>query len=127
MKLRGLGRATYSKDKVKQLRKNRMSLKAKDSNVQDVYIRKVGELRAAGHMVVKGFRKLIKSEHNELAFDKGKIYETQLSFQTLQKNGLGDAPHIEGYLESASDSDNRPYRLKGWFNEDGSVRIEIVQ
>ncbi len=104
-----------------------MSLKAKDSNVQDMYIRKVGELRAAGHMVVKGFRKLIKSEHNELAFDKGKIYETQLSFQTLQKNGLGDAPHIEGYLESASDADNRPYRLKGWFNEDGSVRIEIVQ
>jgi hypothetical protein len=40
---------------------------------------------------------------------------------------LGDAPHIEGYLESASDADNRPYRLKGWFNEDGSVRIEIVQ
>jgi hypothetical protein len=94
MKVKGLGRAIYSKDKVKQLRKNRMSLKAKDSNVQDMYIRKVGELRAAGHMVVKGFRKLIKSEHNELAFDKGKIYETQLSFQTLQKNGLGDAPHI---------------------------------
>ena len=127
MKVKGLGRATYSKDKVKQLRKNRMSLKAKDSNVQDMYIRKVGELRAAGHMVVKGFRKLIKSEHNELAFDKGKIYETQLSFQTLQKNGLGDAPHIEGYLESVSDADGKPYRLKGWFNEDGSVRIEIVQ
>jgi hypothetical protein len=127
MKVKGLGRAIYSKDKVKQLRKNRMSLKAKDSNVQDMYIRKVGELRAAGHMVVKGFRKFIKSEHNELAFDKGKIYETQLSFQTLQKNGLGDAPHIEGYLESASDADTRPYRLKGWFNEDGSVRIEIVQ
>lgn len=127
MKLRGLGRATYSKDKVKQLRKNRMSLKAKDSNVQDMYIRKVGELRAAGHMVVKGFRKLIKTKDDDLAFDNGKIYKTQLLFETLQKNGLGEAPHIEGYLESASDADNRPYRLKGWFNEDGSVRIEIVQ
>jgi len=127
MKLAGLKRNTYSKDKVKQLRKTRMSLKAKDSNVQDMYIRKVGELRAAGHMVVKGFRKLIKSEHNELAFDKGKIYETQLTFQTLQKNGVGEAPHIEGYLESASDADKGKYRLKGWFNEDGSIRIEIVQ
>jgi hypothetical protein len=127
MKLRGLGRTTYSKDKVKQLRKNRMSLKAKDSNVQDMYIRKVGELRAAGHMVVKGFRKLIKKEDDDLTFDNGKIYKTQLLFETLQKNGLGDAPHIEGYLESASDADNRPYRLKGWFNKDGSVRIEIVQ
>lgn len=127
MKLSGLGRATYSKDKVKQLRKNRMSLKAKDSNVQDMYIRKVGELRAAGHMVVKGFRKLIKKEDDELAFDNGKIYKTQLLFETLQKNGLGDAPHIEGYLESASDADKGKYRLKGWFNEDGSIRIEIVQ
>ena len=127
MKLSGLARASYSKDRVKQLRKKRMSLKAKDSNVQDMYIRKVGELRAAGHMVVKGFRKLIKAEHNELAFDNGKIYKTQLSFETLQKNGVGEAPHIEGYLESVSDADNRPYRLKGWFNEDGSIRIEIVQ
>ena len=127
MKVKGLGRAIYSKDKVKQLRKNRMSLKAKDSNVQDMYIRKVGELRAAGHMVVKGFKKLIKSEHAEYGIDNGKIYETSVSFRTLQKNGFGDAPHISGYLESASDADNRPYRLKGWFNEDGSVRIEIVQ
>ena len=53
MKLAGLKRNTYSKDKVKQLRKNRMSLKAKDPNMQNEYIRKVGELRAAGHMVVK--------------------------------------------------------------------------
>lgn len=127
MRLAGLRRGVYSKDSVKKLRKDRMSLKAKDSNVQDMYIRKVGELRAAGHMVIKGFRKLIKSEHNELAFDKGKIYETQLSFQTLQKNGVGEAPHIEGYLESASDADKGKYRLKGWFNEDGSIRIEIVQ
>ena len=127
MRLAGLRRGVYSKDSVKKLRKDRMSLKAKDSNVQDMYIRKVGELRAAGHMVVKGFRKLTKSEHNELAFDKGKIYETQLTYQTLQKNGVGEAPHIEGYLESASDADKGKYRLKGWFNEDGSIRIEIVQ
>ena len=127
MKLAGLKRNTYSKDKVKQLRKNRMSLKAKDPNMQNEYIRKVGELRAAGHMVVKGFRKLIKSEDDELAFDNGKIFKTQLTFETLQKNGVGEAPHIEGYLESASDADRGKYRLKGWFNEDGSLRIEIVQ
>ena len=104
-----------------------MSLKAKDPNMQNEYIRKVGELRAAGHMVVKGFRKLIKSEDDELAFDNGKIFKTQLTFETLQKNGVGEAPHIEGYLESASDADRGKYRLKGWFNEDGSLRIEIVQ
>lgn len=127
MRLAGLRRGVYSKDSVKKLRKDRMSLKAKDPIKQSEYIRKVGELRAAGHMVVKGFRRLIKSENGELGIDKGKIYETQLTYQTLQKNGVGEAPHIEGYLESASDADKGKYRLKGWFNEDGSIRIEIVQ
>lgn len=127
MKLAGLKRNVYSKDKVKQLRRNRMSLKAKDPNVQSMYINKIGELRAAGHLVVKGFKKLIKSEDEEYGVDNGKLYTTKLEFRTLQKNGVGEAPHIEGYLESASDADKSKYRLKGWFNEDGSLRIEIVQ
>ena len=44
----------------------------------------------------------------------------------IQKAELGDAPHIRGYLQSASESDPL-YHLKGWFNEDGSIRIELVK
>jgi len=119
-------RKEYSKDKVKQLRVNRNTLKPKDPLLADAYTKKVGKLRAAGHFTIGGFRKLIQSEHAELAIDNGKIYETQLSFRTLQKNGYGDAPHISGYLQSASDADKSKYRLKGWFNEDGTIRIELV-
>jgi hypothetical protein len=119
-------RKEYSKDKVKQLRVQRHLLKASDANMQHFYDQKVGKLRAAGHFTIGGFKKLIKSEHGSLAIDNGKIYKTELSFQTIQKNGHGDAPHISGYLESASDADKGKYRLKGWFNEDGTIRIELV-
>jgi hypothetical protein len=119
-------RREYNKDKVKQMRVNRNTLRARDPLVADLYAQKVGKLRAAGHFTISGFRKLIKSEHGELAVSDGKIYKTQLSFETLQKNGNGDAPHISGYLVSASDADKGKYRLKGWFNEDGTIRIELV-
>jgi hypothetical protein len=101
-------------------------LKASDANVQLLYDKKVGKLRAAGHFTISGFQKLIKKEDGELGIDNGKIYQTGLSFRTIQKNGFGDAPHINGYLESASDADRNKYRLKGWFNEDGTIRIELV-
>lgn len=119
-------RREYTKDKVKQMRVHRNLLKASDRNMQDMYALKVGKLRAAGHFTIGGFSKLIKSEHGELAANYGKIYKTELSFQTIQKNGNGDAPHISGYLVSASDADKGKYRLKGWFNEDGTIRIELV-
>jgi hypothetical protein len=119
-------RREYNKDKVKQMRVNRNTLRARDPLVADLYAQKVGKLRAAGHFTISGFRKLIKSEHDDLVISNGKIYKTQLSFETLQKNGNGDAPHISGYLVSASDADKGKYRLKGWFNEDGTIRIELV-
>jgi hypothetical protein len=119
-------RKEYTKDKVKQMRINRNLLKASDKNMQDLYALRVGKLRAAGHFTISGFQKLIKKEDGELGIDNGKIYQTGLSFRTIQKNGIGDAPHINGYLQSASDADKSKYRLKGWFNEDGTIRIELV-
>jgi hypothetical protein len=119
-------RKEYTKDKVKQLRVQRHLLKASDANVQLLYASRVGKLRAAGHFQISGFNKLTKSRTSDLGGDLGGLYETQLSFRNFQKNGFGDAPHISGYLESASDADRNKYRLKGWFNEDGTIRIELV-
>lgn len=119
-------RKEYSKDRVKQMRVQRNLLKAKDPSLANVYAQKVGKLRAAGHFTIPGFKKFIKSEHPELAIENGKLYENQILFSGYQKNGHGDAPHITGYLESASDADKGKYRLKGWFNEDGTIRIELV-
>jgi hypothetical protein len=119
-------RKEYTKDKVKQMRINRNSLKASDKNMQDLYALRVGKLRAAGHFTISGFRKLTKSRTSDLGGDLGGVYETEVSFRNFQKNGIGDAPHINGYLQSASDADKSKYRLKGWFNEDGTIRIELV-
>lgn len=120
-------RKEYSKDKVKQMRVNRNTLRAKDPLVADLYAQKVGKLRAAGHFTIDGFKKLTKSRHNDFGGDVGgAFYQTEISFRNFQKNGLGDKPHITGYLTSASDADKSKYRLKGWFNEDGTIRIELV-
>ena len=116
----------YSKDKVKQMRVNRNKLKPIDPLVADVYAKKVGKLRAAGHFTIDGFKKLTKSRQGDLGGDLGALYETEVSFRNFQKIGTGDKPHISGYLESASDADKGKYRLKGWFNENGTIRIELV-
>jgi len=120
-------RKEYSKDKVKQLRVNRNLLKPLDAEKQDFYAKKVGKLRAAGHFIIGGFKKLTKSR-TTIGFegDTSAVYKTEILFKTLEKIGHGDAPHISGYLQSASDADKSKYRLKGWFNEDGTIRIELV-
>jgi len=73
-----------------------------------------------------GLKNLLKKKMVNLGVDGGKIYQTGLSFSTIQRNGHGESPHISGYLVSASDADKGKYRLKGWFNEDGTIRIELV-
>jgi hypothetical protein len=46
-------------------------------------------------------------------------------FQLYNERGMNDKPHFDGYLRSASEVDKQ-YKLKGWFNEDGTIRIELV-
>lgn len=117
-------RKEYSKDKVKQMRVNRNTLRAKDPLVADVYAQKVGKLRAAGHFNISGFTKYTKSVNS--ITEQGVFIANEITFNRFQKNGIGEMPHITGYLTSASDADKGKYRLKGWFNEDGTIRIELV-
>ena len=60
------------------------------------------------------------------AVEQGVFNTHLITFRNFQKNGIGEMPHITGYLTSASDADKGKYRLKGWFNEDGTIRIELV-
>lgn len=117
-------RKEYSKDKVKQMRVNRNTLRAKDPLVADVYAQKVGKLRAAGHFNIGGFSSYRKTSSD--AVEQGVFNTHLITFRNFQKNGIGEMPHITGYLTSASDADKGKYRLKGWFNEDGTIRIELV-
>jgi hypothetical protein len=54
------------------------------------------------------------------------IKKHSVKFTTVLQDGShGDAPHLTGYLESGNEIDSK-YRIKGWFNEDGTIRIELV-
>jgi len=39
----------------------------------------------------------------------------------------GEKPHVSGYIQSSSSSDGKPYKIIGWFNEDGRLRVEIIK
>lgn len=127
----GTKRGRYTKDKVQQMRITRMLSKPKQEDItQEFWDRKLGKLQAAGHLKLSGFSKLettLERTTDMFFKDSGVLKKHKIQFSTILKDGHGDAPHLTGYLESASNADKKPYRIKGWFNEDGTIRLEIVE
>lgn len=128
----GTKRNKYTKEKVRDLRTKRMLSKPKQEDItQEFWDRKLGKLQAAGHLKLGGFSKLettLERTHDILFKDTAIFKKHKIEFTTILRDGLhGDAPHLTGYLESASNADKKPYRIKGWFNEDGTIRLELVE
>ena len=128
----GTKRGRYTKDKVQQMRAARILSKPKQEDItQEFWDKKLGKLQAAGHLKLGGFSKLettIERTHDILFKDSGILKKHNIEFSTILRDGShGDAPHLTGYLESASNADKKPYRIKGWFNEDGTIRLELVE
>lgn len=128
MRFAGTKRNTYSKERVRQMRDNRKFAKPKVDGVpEELYIKALGDLQAAGHLMLNGFRSFgVDNEKQPSGFIKA---SHTIQFDTYIKDidGVGQAPHLQGYLQSASNADKLMYRIKGWINEDGSIRIEIVK
>ena len=125
-------RSVYTKDRVRSMRTNRMLSKPKKKDIdQSFWDKKLGKLQAAGHLKLNGFSKLdIELRRDDDIFMNSKTIfkKHRIEFTTaLQDGTYGDAPHLTGYLESASAADKKPYRIKGWFNEDGTIRLELVE
>ena len=128
--LRGTKRKEYSTERVRKMRMDRVLTKAKKDGVSDSQVQHyLGKLQAAGHMKVNGFRSMgVEQEVVKDTFtdELGGVKKTiKLEYQMYNLNGMDDKPHFDGYLRSASEVDKR-YKLKGWFNEDGTIRIELV-
>ena len=128
----GTKRGKYTKDKVQQMRIARMLSKPKKEDIsQEFWDRKLGKLQAAGHLKLNGFSKMeigVSKSDDIFANTKHIFKKHRVEFTTLLQDGTyGDAPHLTGYLESASNADKKPYRIKGWFNEDGTIRLELVE
>ena len=133
-KLAGTKRSMYTSQRVKEMRSERLNVKAKKEGVSDEQVQKyLGKLQAAGHMRVNGFRKLsidteelgIDTSALGIQSDRGYKKNMSVTFQLYNERGMNDKPHFDGYLRSASEVDKQ-YKLKGWFNEDGTIRIELV-
>ena len=126
----GTKRRTYDKDKVRQMRSERKTKKAKVDGITDsVYQMCIGDLIGAGHLRINGFEgiNVTREMIQHFTGDKGTATEHRVSFKSFQYDDRdGSRPHLSGYLTSGHPNDPK-FRLKGWFNEDGTIRIELVK
>lgn len=129
-KIAGTKRMTYNKDKVRQMRSERKTKKAKvDGVTDDLYQMCIGDLIGAGHLTITGFEGIdMKVDPMQNAFgDKATVVEHRVKFKSFHyEDRDGSRPHLNGYLTSGHPNDPH-FRLKGWFNEDGTIRIELVK
>ena len=124
--LRGTKRKAYSASRVRKMRSERLLTKAKKEGVSDNDVQKyLGKLQAAGHMRLSGMRSFDANIEADTFTPERALKTTTIKFSALIEKGMGEKPHMVGYLTSASDIDKK-YKLKGWFNEDGTFRIELV-
>ena len=124
--LRGTKRNPYSASKVRKMRSERLLTKAKKEGVSDEQVQHyLGKLQAAGHMRLSGMASFDAKIDADTFTPERAIKNTTIKFNTILDKGMGEKPHMVGYLTSANDKDSK-YKLKGWFNEDGTFRIELV-
>lgn len=127
MRFRGTKRNQYSKADVQELRSRRLkSLPKKVEVPADTYQHVLGDLQAAGHLQIVGHTNF-QCGITDCPNPKIKKRSYLVGFESFVEEGFEDRPHLHGYLESASNADKKPYRIKGWFNEDGTIRIELVK
>ena len=124
--LRGTKRKPYSSSRVRKMRSERLLTKAKKDGVSNDQVQHyLGKLQAAGHMRLSGMTSFDTKIDANVFSDGKAIKATTIKFDAILEKGMGEKPHMTGYLTSANDSDKQ-YKLKGWFNEDGTFRIELV-
>lgn len=115
----------YEKSDVKRLRTNREKLVPKGHTVTtEWYQKRLGKLQAAGHLLIRGEKSV--TINKELLSDEWTDTEYTLHFKQHHKKDQGEAPHFTGYLESVHDADKHTYKIHGWLNPNGSIRLELV-
>lgn len=125
--LRGTKRKPYSSARVRKMRSEHMLTRAKKDGVSNEQVQHyLGKLQAAGHMRLHGMSSFDVSIEKAASVNiEALIKTTTIKFSSMAEKGMSDRPHMTGYLTSANDNDSK-YKLKGWFNEDGTFRIELV-
>jgi len=127
-KINGTTRNRYTKDDVLRLRKDLIKKIPKKEGVDPMaYTKLLGDIKAAGHMYITGKQSLdIQTNENTGTPFRVKTYNLSFASYMDTEDKLDESPHFKGYIESASSADGRPYTVKGWLNEDGTIRLEVV-
>lgn len=122
-------RKYYTRENVKQLRENLHKTKPKRTGIPADYMPFIlGDLKAAGHMRVVGYESMetIKEEVTNGIPNAFIQKKNILKFNSGHLSDVNESPHLRGYLQSASDADKHQYQIRGWFNDDGTIRIELT-
>lgn len=129
MRFAGTKRNTYTSEKVRQMRSERKTKKASVDGVSDkMYQHSLGDLIGAGHLLINGFENVNTeiSLIQSAGTTSGTHVKRQLTFNSYIENGRQERPHVSGYLSSGHPNDP-VFKIKGWFNDDGVLRIELVK
>lgn len=125
-------RSIYTSSRVRKMRAKQELIEVKKPGfTREKLQTHIGKLQAAGHMQIVGFnsfnieRKTYDDDISRAMGSSGVSKKITLEYEVFNKGNLEDRPHFIGYLRSASDMDKQ-YRLKGWLNDDGIIRIELV-
>ena len=132
MRFSGTKRNIYTSEKVRQMRSERKTKKANVDGVSDkMYQHSLGDLIGAGHLVINGFENVnaeitMRAPSVTAGVTGGTHIKRQLTFNSFIENGRNERPHVSGYLSSGHPNDP-VFKIKGWFNDDGVLRIELVK
>jgi len=118
-------RNEYTSEKVRIMRSERKNKKAVVAGVTDAqYQICLGDLIGAGHLKIGGFQN-IESEVETDPHVNSISRNVKFKQYTLN-DGRGESAHLTGYLSSGHPSDPK-FKIKGWFNDDGTIRLELVK
>lgn len=132
MRFSGTKRNIYTSEKVRQMRSERKTKKANVDGVSDkMYQHSLGDLIGAGHLMINGFENVnaeitMRAPSVTAGVTGGTHIKRQLTFNSFIENGRNERPHVSGYLSSGHPNDP-VFKIKGWFNDDGVLRIELVK
>ena len=102
--LRGTKRNPYSASKVRKMRSERFLTKAKKDGVSNDQVQfYLGKLQAAGHMRLSGMSSFDTKIDADVFSDGKAIKTTTIKFDAIIEKGMGERPHMTGYLTSAND------------------------
>lgn len=121
----------YTTEDVVQIRNKRRKLTPSKPTLSRIDFQKsLGDLKAAGHLNILGvtesdFQVRELESYESPDGNEVKVKRYQMSFDSYTEHH-GEKPHLRGYLRSGSSKD-KLYKVKGWINETGEIRLEIVQ